>query len=534
MQLALSFTTLLASVLVILSATGNSVDAAPAKRSRSVTLPLTRLHQNRADVHPQILLQQHINRSVKRYARMTGRAAPTKREMAEKIAKRMFIPPGGRPKAISKRYNRQGAKDKANAALQAFQDFVESFTEGLSNDEEADGAAASNTTTKHKSAAKDKGKGNKHKQAQQDAGGDDGTDDTTGASNSTAAAASALNPANEPTTANSLGLDIEADDVGYIATIQMGTPPRDFHILMDSGSADLWVGGENCQSQAGGGCGNHQFLGTQSSSSFKDSAQPFQVTYGSGAVAGTIIQDNIVVAGLALNAHTFGATTQETADFADDSVPFDGLMGLAQSTLSEQGVLTPVEALAKAGLIGDAITSFKISRFADGKNDGEVTFGALDDTKFDASTLVTFDNVSPDGFWEGAMDSVSVDGTDVGLQGRSAILDTGTTLIIAPDADAAAVHAAIPGAKSDGQGGFTIPCDTTASVALTFGGQAFAIDTRDLIFAQLDDAGTTCASGISSGDIGGDGTWLVGDVFLKNAYFSTDVTKNQISLAKLV
>ena len=26
----------------------------------------------------------------------------------------------------------------------------------------------------------------------------------------------------------------------------------------------------------------------------------------------------------------------------------------------------------------------------------------------------------------------------------------------------------------------------------------------------------------------------VGDVFLKNAYFSTDVTKNQISLAKLV
>lgn len=42
MQLALSFTTLLASVLYILSATSGSVEAAPAKRSRSVTLPLTR------------------------------------------------------------------------------------------------------------------------------------------------------------------------------------------------------------------------------------------------------------------------------------------------------------------------------------------------------------------------------------------------------------------------------------------------------------------------------------------------------------
>ena len=45
-----------------------------------------------------------------------------------------------------------------------------------------------------------------------------------------------------------------ANDVGYIATIQMGTPPRDFKLLMDSGSADLWVGAENCQSESGGGC----------------------------------------------------------------------------------------------------------------------------------------------------------------------------------------------------------------------------------------------------------------------------------------
>lgn len=158
------------------------------------------------------------------------------------------------------------------------------------------------------------------------------------------------------------------------------------------------------------------------------------------------------------------------------------------------------------------------------------------------------------------MDSVTVDSTDTGLTGRSAILDTGTTLIVAPPADAAAVHQLIDGAQDDGQGGFTIPCDTNATVALTFGGQEFAIDTRDLVFAQADNTGTTCISGISSGQIVDDTTWLVsspasflplcvlltwgglrvcacvqvGDVFLKNAYFSTDVTKNQISLAKLV
>lgn len=45
-----------------------------------------------------------------------------------------------------------------------------------------------------------------------------------------------------------------ANDVGYLATIQMGTPPQNFLLLMDSGSADLWVGAENCVSDAGGNC----------------------------------------------------------------------------------------------------------------------------------------------------------------------------------------------------------------------------------------------------------------------------------------
>ena len=54
MQLALSFTTLLASILVLLSAT--DVQAAPAfKRNNKITIPLTRIHQNRGDVHPQVV-----------------------------------------------------------------------------------------------------------------------------------------------------------------------------------------------------------------------------------------------------------------------------------------------------------------------------------------------------------------------------------------------------------------------------------------------------------------------------------------------
>jgi len=317
--------------------------------------------------------------------------------------------------------------------------------------------------------------------------------------------------------------------------VQIGTPPTTFQLLMDSGSADLWVGGEACQSQAGGGCGTHTFLGTKSSSTFKDTTTQFQVTYGTGQVAGTLCTDNINLAGLPLATHTFGTASAESTDFSSNQTPFDGLMGLAQSTLSQQKVLTPPESLAKAGTISAAITSFKISRLADQKNDGEITFGGLDSTKFQTNTLVTVKNVNTQGFWEAPM-VPTVGGASVGLDtGRTAILDSGTTLIVAPPADAAAIHKAIPGAASDGQGGFTVPCTTTASVEMTFGGQTFAIDPRDIAFlpVQANDPTGNCISGISSGTIGGAQEWLVGDVFLKNAYFSVDVGANTVSLAKL-
>lgn len=529
MHLGFSFTLLLASLLVSLS---TGVQAAPARRNAGiVTLPLKRLHQLRDDIHPTLQLQQHINRGLKRHARMTRREAPSEHQLRENLAKRMYIPEGGRPGSRTKRYNRHGVP-KPIAGAQAISAARVKGTKGKGKGAKAAKGAAAGAAAGAAGAAAVGAAGNS-------AAGNATANTGAGFSEVALAAqqAGGLTAANQPTTDNSLGLDIEANDVGYIATVQMGTPPRDFKLLMDSGSADLWVGAEQCQDvDTGADCGKHTFLGPQSSSSFVDTKQAFQVTYGSGAVAGDIITDNINVAGLALNKHTFGVATQETDQFANDQTQFDGLMGLAQSTLSEQKTLTPVESLAQQGLIQDAITSYKISRLQDEKNDGEITFGGLDSTKFDAQSLVTFDNVNTQGFWEGDMAAVTVDGQDAGLKGRTAILDTGTTLIIAPPADAAAVHQLIDGAKSDGQGGFTIPCTTTASVALSFGGQSFAIDTRDLLFSPVDPNDLTgdCISGISSGQVGGATEWLVGDVFLKNAYFSTDVTKNQISLAKLV
>ena len=140
---------------------------------------------------------------------------------------------------------------------------------------------------------------------------------------------------------------------------------------------------------------------------------------------------------------------------------------------------TPIESLKAAGLVSSATVSYVLGRVDDPTNIGQVTFGGIDTSKAQGK-LTTIPNVNPQGFWEGAMDDVTVNGKSVNLANRTAILDTGvcaigrarldgagTTLIVAPTADATAIHAAIPGAKSDGQGAFTVRCCARLAVAVS-------------------------------------------------------------------
>lgn len=61
--------------------------------------------------------------------------------------------------------------------------------------------------------------------------------------------------------------------------------------------------------------GKHQLLGPKSSSSFKDTKKPWYIYYGSGNVSGTIVQDEVTIAGLRLTKLLFGAVYDESAQF---------------------------------------------------------------------------------------------------------------------------------------------------------------------------------------------------------------------------
>ncbi|CAG8723550.1 3566_t:CDS:1, partial [Dentiscutata heterogama] len=216
----------------------------------------------------------------------------------------------------------------------------------------------------------------------------------------------------------------------------------------------------------------------------------------------------------------FGITTVESNDFMGSQ--FDGIMGMAYDSLSTQGASTPFSNMAQQRTVTQAIFGFHLSR-AEDHDIGTLTFGGVDIRSF-TGTINFINLVSNSGFWEIPMNDASVNGKFFGFKNRVAIIDTGTTLVIAPPSDVAAIHQLIPGSILLQQlGEYAIPCNTNAKVALKFNGVSYSINTKDLVRDVVSIKSNLCLSGISPGVVGTNNQWLVGDVFLKNVYSVFDL-----------
>ncbi|RIB28563.1 aspartic peptidase domain-containing protein [Gigaspora rosea] len=330
------------------------------------------------------------------------------------------------------------------------------------------------------------------------------------------------NKKREISTSNIGGIN---NDIGYFGKITIGG--QNFNVILDTGSSNLWVPSINCQSTA---CLNHTMFNPAKSKSFQDLNTSFSIQYGSGSASGTSGVDDVVVSGITIRNQVFGLTTFETNDFLGSQ--FDGIMGMAFDVLNTQGSSTPFSNMVKQRSLPQAIFAFRLSR-AEEHDIGNLTIGGVELNSFTGS--LNFINLATNsGFWEIPMDDVSVNGKFFGFKNRVTIMDTGTTLIIAPPADVQAIHKLIPGAVLlQQQEEYAIPCNTTTKIALKFNGVSYAINTKDLVRDLVSARLNLCLSGISPGVVGSNNQWLVGDVFLKNVYSVFDFGARSIGLAQI-
>ncbi|CAN7938996.1 unnamed protein product, partial [Ixodes hexagonus] len=137
-------------------------------------------------------------------------------------------------------------------------------------------------------------------------------------------------------------------DVEYYGSITMGTPPQDFQVVFDTGSANLWLPSSRCTSNF---CTHHNRYGSSRSSTSEPDGRNFTILYGSGNVDGFLSKDICRVAGAEVARQPLG----EALTVAGDSLlqaPFDGILGLGYPSIAVDGVVPVFDNMMKQGLLG--------------------------------------------------------------------------------------------------------------------------------------------------------------------------------------
>ncbi|XP_004437499.1 PREDICTED: pregnancy-associated glycoprotein-like [Ceratotherium simum simum] len=317
-------------------------------------------------------------------------------------------------------------------------------------------------------------------------------------------------------------------DLAYVGIISIGTPPQEFKVIFDTGSADMWVPSIYCTSQA---CAKHNTFNPLRSSTFVASGQPINLAYGTGKMSGFLGYDTVKIGSLVDVNQAFGLSLKEPGKFMEYTA-FDGIVGLSYPTLSVKGAIPVFDNLWNQGLISENLFAFYLS--SKGQEGSVVMFGGVDPSYYTGE--LRWVPVSKCTYWQISMDSISMNGKVVACHGGcQAIMDTGTSLLIGPH-DAVLNIQRIIQARPSNTGEYTIDCDavnTLPDVVFTINGVGYPVPASAYI--QKGRLGT-CFSSFDKGmdHLFTSEIWILGDVFLRLYFTIFDRANNRIGLAKAV
>ncbi|SCV69993.1 BQ2448_1387 [Microbotryum intermedium] len=307
-------------------------------------------------------------------------------------------------------------------------------------------------------------------------------------------------------------------DTVYYGSLSIGTPFQSFEIDYDTGSADLWVPGQNNPTK-------HTKFNDDKSSSFEQSKVKWSVQYGTGSSTGLIVRDRVQLAGYNYATQIFALASASAQVL--ENLPVDGVMGFAFSSIAFMGSPTMLENLINQGSVSIPAVSFYFKRARDTSSKtsgtvdgGEMCVGCIDSSKY--SGYLSYTAVSDQGYWQVPSDGIAVNGVVVSGTSMQAAIDTGTTLIYVPTAVADKLYTSL-GAKKYADGSYTVPCAATfQTLGLSFGGKIYNVPLADLFLGYADSSDKSqCSLGITGVDntnADGETVAIVGVLFLKAVY----------------
>lgn len=219
-------------------------------------------------------------------------------------------------------------------------------------------------------------------------------------------------------------------DAQYYGEISIGTPPQNFGVVFDTGSANLWVPSSKC-GDFDLACDLHTRYDSSKSSTYKANGKQFKIQYGSGSMVGFLSQDTVRVGAITVNDQVFAEATQEPG-LAFVAAQFDGIMGMGFDTISVDQVPPVWYNMLSQKLVSEPVFGFWLNRNSSEKSGGEMDLGGVDPSHYTGAFTTV--NVTKKGYWQFAADDFLLGGTSHGWcpGGCKAIADTGTSLLAGP------------------------------------------------------------------------------------------------------
>ncbi|XP_069495855.1 pepsin A-like [Ambystoma mexicanum] len=307
-------------------------------------------------------------------------------------------------------------------------------------------------------------------------------------------------------------------DTTYYGTISIGTPPQNFNVIFDSGSANLWVPSTSCTSSA---CSNHNEFNPSSSSTFQATSQSLSIGYGTGSMTGVLGYDTVQVGGLTVTNQVFGLAYTE-ADFFSQ-MPFDGILGVAYPSIASDGATPVFDNMWSQGLLSQDLFSVYLS--ANEASGSVVIFGGYETSYY--SGAMNWIPLSSQGYWQITVDSVTMNGNVIACNGGcQAIVDTGTSLIAGSSSGVANIQNAV-GAYQDSNGEYVVNCNSVGSLpdmVFNINGVQYPVPASAYINQNY------CTLNVQQTPVD---LWILGDVFIREYYVVFDRTNNYVGLAPI-
>lgn len=253
-------------------------------------------------------------------------------------------------------------------------------------------------------------------------------------------------------------------------------------------------------------------------------------------MSGFLSTDSTCIAGVCVTDQTFAEATHEPG-ISFVAAKFDGILGMGFPQISVLGVTPVFNNMIDQGVVENPVFSFWLSRDPEAEIGGELILGGSDPNFFTGN--MTYIPVQREGYWEIKMDSIESNNVVVGCEGScTAIVDTGSSLLVGPTAQTDAINEMIGGLEViPNSGQYWIVCDKIdklPDIDFVIAGKTFTLTGYDYVLQITQEGQTQCISGFMGLDVPMGPWWILGDVFIGKFYSEFDMGNSRVGFADAV